>query len=101
MKVTITEHGGFAPGIRRPSKTVDSESLPADAAKKLTDLVSKASEGATAAAAAGSSRVAPDSVSYVVQIEDSGKATELRLNDANMTQPFADLVQWLHDHKTT
>jgi len=96
MRITLSEHGGFAPGIRRQPHTVDSATLSNEAAKKLSDLVAAASDAGKAGASTPSAR---DDISYVVQIEKDGESTELRQSDTTMTPAFAGLLEWFEKHR--
>lgn len=96
MKVTLARHGGFAAGIRRPPRTVDSVALPETAAQELTRLVS-AAKNAPGTADDGPGR-ARDAMSYTITVEESGQSTVLRQSDTTMSPTFAALLEWLERH---
>ncbi len=99
MKITIRESGGFAPGLRKPPRTVESSQLEEDKAAELTKLVADA-VSTVDETESPSTNTAPDAVSYTIIVEDDGKATQLRQSDVNLSQPVADLMAWVDENRT-
>lgn len=75
MRITLERSGGVAGMIRR--QEVDTSTLPADTAKRLTTLA--AGLGAPPKAGGGADRFM-----YALTIEDGGKAKAYTLSEADM-----------------
>jgi hypothetical protein len=43
-------------------------------------------------------RSSPDEVTYTVTVEDDDAPLVVERSDTTMSQPFADLLQWLQRH---
>lgn len=97
MKITLAKHGGFAAGIHRPPRILDSATLPEQDAAELARLVA---DVRTAPAPAGDAiERARDAMSYTITVEeDDGSQTVLRQSDVTMTPPFASLIDWIRRH---
>lgn len=97
MKITLTSTGGFAAGIRRPPRVLESASISEQAAVELERLVAVAklaSEGKEAHP--GHAR---DTMSYTITVEEEGaKKTVLSQSDTTMSPSFAALLQCLERH---
>lgn len=93
MKVTIKENGGLAPGMRQPGQTIDTSSLPEEKAKELSRLVEAANEAGTSNEEIA--KQGRDSISYTIKVEDVAEPIELKQSDTTMTQPVADLIEWI------
>ena len=97
MKVTIRESGGFAPGLRKQPKTIESSELSEEKAAELGRLVEAARSSETEEPARpGRSR---DAVNYTITVEDEGDAVELKRSDADLPQPVADLIEWIDQNR--
>lgn len=93
MKVTLAKYGGLAAGIRRPSRVVDTDNLPEQAASELARLVKEAK-----AVPAAEERIpgrARDAMSYAITIEEGGQSTVLGQSDTTMSPAFDALLNWL------
>lgn len=97
MKVTIKESGGLAPGMRRREQTIESESLPKAKAEELARLVEAAKYSRTSEAE--SDKRGRDAVSYTIHVEDQGESTELKQSDTTITQPVAELIEWVGQNR--
>jgi hypothetical protein len=96
MKVTLETYGGFAAGIRRPARTVDTASLSAPQAAELVRLVAAASSGRSDDSAdPGRAR---DAMSYEITVEDGGRSITLTGSDTSMSPSFRALRQWIEAH---
>lgn len=93
MKLTLMTRGGFATGIRRPPRVVDSSQLPESAARKLTQLVA-AARAVPEDVEKGPGR-ARDAMTYTITIDDNGESTVVKQSDTMMTPQFAALLEWL------
>ncbi|MEU9453797.1 protealysin inhibitor emfourin [Streptomyces sp. NPDC048277] len=98
MKVTLVTHGGQAAGInlRLPPRTLDSGTLPSDAAAELARLVAAAVPEAGKERPHG--RPAPDAMSYTITVEDGGRTTVLTQSDTTMSPAFAALLGRLEQY---
>ena len=98
MRVTLSEHGGFAAGIRRAPFTVDATELEAAAAERLRELVAAAMASPTSPAGRSTAR---DAMRYTVTVSESGRApVTLHASDADPGSPVAALVDWLQRSRT-
>ena len=97
MRVTLATYGGWAAGLRlgRPPPAVDTSALSEDDAQELTRLVTAAREGPPATERYGMSA---DEMSYDITVEDEDSRLVLQQSDTTMTQEFAALLRWLHEH---
>jgi hypothetical protein len=97
MKLTLARFGGFAAGIKRPSKIVDSARLPETAARELARLVeaAKASQASSASAGPGASR---DAMTTRITIDDASDTLVLSASDGQFPPAFAALRDWLEIH---
>jgi hypothetical protein len=97
MKVTLATHGGQAAAInlRRPSRAVDTDTLPESDAEELSRLVDAAK--AVKVSPQGGER-ARDAMSYTITIEDRSQSTVLAHSDVTMPRQFAVLLAWLEKH---
>ena len=92
MKVTFTQHGGLAAGLRRQPHVVDSDTLPQTAAEEFARLVAVLKTvPSVEEASPGRGR---DAMSYTIRVEDRGRLTVLRQSDITMSPAFATLLQW-------
>jgi len=93
MRVTLTNHGGFAAGVRRPPCIVESSNFPGPAAAELARLVA----AVKAAPAVKDTRPgqARDAMSYTITVEEDGRTTVLRQSDTAMSPAFAALMSWV------
>ena len=98
MRVSLATHGGLAGVInsRRPARTVDSDGLPPQVARRLRDLVAAA--GTERRTANGAAR---DAMSYTVTVLDDGRQSTLTGSDAAMSPAFAELIDLIERHATT
>jgi hypothetical protein len=91
MKVSVTQHGGFAAGIRRPTQIVDTTLLTASKAKELKKLI----ENAVRTPLANDSGHARDTITYAIQVEKRGsEPIVFSQSDASMSEDFASLLDW-------
>lgn len=97
MKVTISEYGGLAPGIRRLPQTIDTSSLSMESASELSKLIAAASKPPTGSE--NSQDRGRDAVSYAVRVEEDDKSDEIRQSDTAMTPAFAALLEWFDKHR--
>ena len=72
---------------------LDARALPAEAARKLAELVA-AAKAVADAETSGPGRIR-DGMGYTITVEDDGQSTLLRGSDAAMSPAFADLLGWL------
>ena len=79
--------------MRRSPKTIDLAKLPDDKADELHRLVAAAK--ASGGAADRDNDRGGDSVSYTINVDDPKGSTELRYSDSDITQPAADLMDWI------
>ncbi|HEY6796121.1 MAG TPA: protealysin inhibitor emfourin [Kineosporiaceae bacterium] len=98
LVVTLVTHGGLAAGVAagRPPRVVDAARLAPGDAATLRRLVS----GALAAAPGPAPRApgAADVASYTVTIDRGGAPQLLRVDDLSLTDPVADLVDWIEEN---
>ena len=94
MKLSLATHGGLAAGMRRPVQTVDTDKLPAAAAREVTAAVA----AARASPGGADSAKARDAMSYVVTVEEDGASTELRQSDATLSPEFDALMACLEKY---
>ena len=95
MKLTLSTYGGIAGGLRRPDLTVDSASIPADAARQMDELVEAAKGDDRGAAGPGS---AGDAMEYEIKIEEGAASSVIGRSDAEMSPSFAALMKWIKAH---
>ena len=97
MKITLVTSGGLAAGLRlgRPPAVVDSATLSEPDARRLRDLVGRATAERPENRPAGA---LPDAMSYTITVEDDGLPVTLRQSDADMSDAFAALLEWLEVH---
>ena len=95
MKLTLSTYGGIAGGLRRPDLVVDSDSVPADAARQLGELVKAAKGDDRGAAGPGSAR---DAMEYEIRIEEGSASSVIGRSDAEMSTSFAALMRWIKAH---
>jgi hypothetical protein len=93
VKVTLVRHGGFAAGIRWPTRLVDSATLPEPAAAELARLVSDLQ--ASPAPAGDRPGRARDAMSYTLTLEDANGEQTISQTDTTMTPQFASLIDWI------
>jgi|SRR3954453_21083647 hypothetical protein len=93
MKVTLTQHGGQAAGIRlqRAPAAIDTVALDDVGAAELKSLVAAAVSAPTTAR----SGKARDEMSYTIAIDDGGRETVLSQSDTAMSAEFRRLLAWL------
>jgi hypothetical protein len=91
MQVSLRVSGGYG-GLRLPAQVVDCETLGASERDELAALVRRAE--AEGAAASVPSRV-PDAMSFIVEVDDSGRRTILCGAEGRMPPGLAALVAWL------
>jgi hypothetical protein len=96
-KISLSEHGGLAAGLRlgRPARVLDSADLPPALRSELDALVSAARRTQAAPAGAGRAR---DAMSYAVTVEDGDENVLLTGTDTQSSPEFDALVRWLRDH---
>lgn len=97
MKITLTEKGGFAPGVQRRPITMDLSSLSAEEADELKSMIATVRRTGPLHEEIDQGR---DSMAYSLIIKDGASTTEIRQSDTNMTPEFAGLMQWLDEHRT-
>lgn len=91
MKITLTKHGGWTAGMRRPPRSVDVTALPEATAQNLKNLVAAAQSAPTPEEVKpGATR---DGMSYTITVEDAQAPTVLKQSDAAMSPEFAALMQ--------
>jgi len=97
MKVTLKTRGGWgaAPYLSLPPKTVDLDTLPADAADALVGLVKRA-KGVSAPREARPDSI-PKGMSYTITIEGDAEPVVLQQSDT-MSPQFEALLNWLNDY---
>lgn len=92
MRVKLAARGGFAGGMARPDRVVDSNALDADQAAKLSHAVRAAvAEGGKTSPP----RATPDAMTYTITVEDGSSSTSLKSSDADMSPHFAELLDEL------
>jgi len=93
MKVTLTQHGGQAAGIRLQSApaVIDAAALDDNGAAELKRLVA-AAVSAPGPARSGRAR---DEMSYSIAIDDGGRETVLSQSDTAMSAEFGQLLAFL------
>jgi len=89
MKLTFIESGGFAGRIRRFE--LDTDTMPADQAAQLCDLVAHARKHLTATAANTTSR---DSLTFEWQIDDNGCRDSWLVGELEMPQDAWPLLEF-------
>ncbi|PTL78155.1 protealysin inhibitor emfourin [Vitiosangium sp. GDMCC 1.1324] len=94
MRITLKKHGGQTAGMRMPEQRVDVAALDTRTAEKLTGLVQSA---VRAGPGERSPRAAPDAMNYSITIDENGRSTTLWGSDTNMTEPFAELLDYLEN----
>ncbi|MEJ8641423.1 protealysin inhibitor emfourin [Streptomyces sp. MS1.HAVA.3] len=96
MKVTLATRGGLAAAVnlRLPPRALDTDTLPANAAAELDQLVAAAVPTPEVDQPSG----ARDAMSYTITVEDGGRSAVLKQSDAGMTREFAALLTWLQRH---
>lgn len=97
MRLTLSKYGGLAAGIRRPAKSVDSQSLGPIDAEKLRQLVEAATTKPSQGKVEGAER-ARDAMAYEVTIKDDEASAVLAQSDVDMSASFAALVKWIDAH---
>ena len=97
MRVFLSTSGGQAAGLRldRPPTEVDVSALSGPDARRVAELVAAVRADAPPP---GRPRSAPDEVTYTVTVEDDDAPLVVERSDTTMSQPFADLLQWLQRH---
>jgi hypothetical protein len=96
MKVALSTYGGHLPNW--PSRIVDTEALPASAAKSLVTLVA-AAKAAPPVKAPDADRIR-DPMSYSITIDDGMQPVVLEQSDTNMTDAFRELRNWIRKNST-
>jgi hypothetical protein len=93
MKVTLTQHGGQAAGLRlqRAPAVIDAAALDDAGAAELKSLAA-AAVSAPKPARSGKAR---DEMSYTIAIDDAGEETVLSQSDTAMSAEFGRLLAWL------
>ncbi|HVR07750.1 MAG TPA: protealysin inhibitor emfourin [Thermoanaerobaculia bacterium] len=101
MRIRLRRSGGFA-GLQTPPVEIDSQQLPADKARELEQLVTRArlfeppaGSGTAQPAAAPAPGPARDAFQYDLSIDDGGRSQAVRLHEGSMHPDAARLVQWL------
>ncbi len=94
MKLSLATHGGLAAGMRRPTRAVDTDKLPAAAAREVLAALA----AARASPGGAGSPKARDAMSYVVTVEEGGASTELRQSDATLSPEFDALMACLEKY---
>lgn len=97
MHVRLSTHGGFAAGIRRPPKCIDSDQLPSSAAAELARLVEALKSSVVwPNSLAGASR---DTLSYTIAFESENEPPfRFTQSDGAMSPEFAALLDWIRQH---
>ena len=95
MRVTLETFGGFAAGIRRLRRQLDSAALPAPLAAELTRLSTAAQSEQAPGELPGPAR---DILTYKITLDYNGRTAILKASDAAMPPAFAALLDWLEEH---
>lgn len=99
MKVTLTTQGGFAAGIRRPPRVLETKALPEAATAELEKLIAAAKSSPMAKEPnLGHAR---DAMTYTITVDHpGGEQTVISQADTAFSSSFAALIQWLEQHLT-
>lgn len=94
MQISFIQSGGVA-GLSRGCN-LDTSTLPRAEAETLAELV-RGLEADPPAEAPGPrpGGARPDAASYLIRVEESGRAREYKVSDGRMNEPAAALVRWL------
>lgn len=116
MQIEVSSSGGLTAAMRygRTPQVLDTTGLDADDARALSELVRAARSaeagpagssvgcddepGAVGSARSGPAatpRRMPDAMSYTITVRDGSRAAVLRESDADMTEEFAALLDWV------
>lgn len=97
MKITLYEFGGHLAGMQRPPKVVELSGVSTkDAAEWERLLAAVEAEASPQVLGPGKLR---DAMGYRISLEtEDGKSIELRRSDANMSQDFFELKEWISRH---
>ncbi len=93
MRIHFEQSGGFVAGVRRPPVIIDTETLPADEAKKWNDLVTAADFFNTPSTIPpGAAR---DAFSYLVTVESESKQHTIRTQGGSVPAALSALIERL------
>jgi hypothetical protein len=96
MRIHFEQSGGFAAGIRRPTVTIDTATLPPDEAKTWHDLVSAANFfNLPATTPPGPAR---DAFSYQITVESEGKKHTIRTQGGSVPGALSPLIERLRQN---
>jgi hypothetical protein len=96
MKVTLTQDGGLAGAIQRPSQVLDSSLLSATEVNELTRLVQAAKTNPSVPEIyPGKAR---DVITYSITIDGGTQTINLSQSDADMSTEFGELLNWIARH---
>jgi hypothetical protein len=95
IRVNVERSGGFAGTVIR--RSVDTESLPADEARQLAELVAELDVDAVRGAA-GSSPSVRDAFEYDVQIVRGTEQIHLHAQDPNVPPQLRSLIKFVFQH---
>jgi hypothetical protein len=96
MKIQLERGGGLAGAAARRSVTVDSDTLPADEAARLRELVAAADlPGLTGKAPSTQGVPRPDAFHYRLIVDDAGRRSRIDAADPGLSPPLSALIHWL------
>jgi hypothetical protein len=93
VKVKLAVFGGFASGINRPVKELDTARLPEDDASELQCLL----EVARSALASETSELTRDAQSYCIEVDDGATTMRLEAEDGSMPPQFRALLNRIRE----
>lgn len=96
MKLTLRIFGGFAGGIRRLPKVLDTELLEEAKSNRIRDLVDKLRSESTRLE--NVEKPQPDSMSYRLEVSEGETNFQLSCSDAAMSDTFGELVNAVQGH---
>jgi hypothetical protein len=97
LRISFERTGGIGGPAARRAYAVDADTLPADEAKELRDLVQAADFSALGArpTGEGASPARPDAYHYRLAVEGGGQRHTITVSDTDMPTALRPLVKWL------
>jgi hypothetical protein len=95
MLITLKTHGGFAAGVARQPRTLDTAALDEREAARVQHLVQSVMETPETAPP---SRALPDAMTYTLTVQEGDRVRAIKVSDTSMTPALGELIDCLEQH---